>query len=282
MSTNKNAIIRYQALDKCFQNYGKRFYIEDLLDAVNKALTEVNPSSDGIKKRQLYEDIKFMESSQGWSVDIEKIKEGRRAYYRYASRDFSINKQPINELEAEQLKSAMLVLSRFKGMPQFEWVHELIPKLNQTFLLEDQEPYAISFDTNEYLKGKELITPLFSAIKNKQTLSIQYTSFQSKQPTYIIFSPYHLKQYNNRWFLLGKHHSFNTITNLALDRIDTIAESKEPYNASLQTDFDTYFEDCIGVTKPVNEVPLLITLEAKAKLAPYIKTIPQIKILPHN
>ena len=36
MSTNKNAIIRYQTLDRCFQNFGKRFYIEDLLAAFDE------------------------------------------------------------------------------------------------------------------------------------------------------------------------------------------------------------------------------------------------------
>lgn len=274
MSTNKNAIIRYQTLDGCFQNFGKRFYIEDLLAACNDALMEMNPLSEGIKKRQLYDDIRFMESSQGWNINLEKIKDGRRSYYRYADKNYAINQQPINELEAEQLKSAMLVLSRFKGLPQFEWINELIPKLNKTFHLKAQEDYIISFDTNEYLKGKEFISPLFSAIKNKQTLQITYTSFQTNKAIVVTFSPYHLKQYNNRWFLFGKQEDFDSITNLALDRINTITQSTASYNASLHTNFDDYFEDCIGVTKPTDASLIKIELLASPKLAPYIKTKP--------
>lgn len=38
MSTNKNAILRYNTLDKCFQNFGKKFYFDDLLNEVNIAL----------------------------------------------------------------------------------------------------------------------------------------------------------------------------------------------------------------------------------------------------
>ncbi|WP_275616641.1 hypothetical protein [Flagellimonas yonaguniensis] len=67
-----------------------------------------------------------MESSQGYGVDLKKTKQGRRTFYRYTDSDYSINNQPINELEAEQLKSAMMVLSRFKGLPQFEWINELL------------------------------------------------------------------------------------------------------------------------------------------------------------
>lgn len=273
MATNKNAIIRYQTLNKCFQNFGKRFYIEDLLNACNKALLEFNSNSEGIKKRQLYEDIRFMESEQGWSIPLEKIKDGRRAYYQYSDKNFSINKQPINELEAEQLKSAILVLSRFKGLPQFEWVHELIPKLNKTFNLQAQEDCIISFDNNEFLKGKEFITPLFNAIKNKQAVVVCYQSFQSNKATKFIFHPYHLKEFNNRWFVIGKHQNFNVLSNLALDRIATVEISNTVFDNSKNTNFNEYFEDFIGVTKTEDNM-VKIKLVANKQLMPYIKTKP--------
>jgi len=177
MSTNKHAIIRYQALDKCFANKGKRYYIEDLLEVCNTALFNFDSTLIGIKKRQLYDDIKFMESEQGWSIPLDKIKDGRRAFYRYEGESFSINNQPLNDAEADQLKSAMLVLTRFKGVPQFEWVNELIPKLDKTFNLYNKDQEIISFDTNQFLIGTDFITPLFNAIQNKQTLRIEYKSF---------------------------------------------------------------------------------------------------------
>lgn len=69
-----------------------------------------------------------MESSQGWNIPLERIKDGRKKIFRYKDLAFSINNQPLNELEAEQLKSAMFVLKRFKGLPQFKWINELLPK----------------------------------------------------------------------------------------------------------------------------------------------------------
>ena len=35
MSTNKHATIRYLALDKCFRNPGKKYFIEDLIKVCN-------------------------------------------------------------------------------------------------------------------------------------------------------------------------------------------------------------------------------------------------------
>lgn len=40
MPANKHAIIRYQALDKCFSNRYRKYYIDDLIKVCNKALEE--------------------------------------------------------------------------------------------------------------------------------------------------------------------------------------------------------------------------------------------------
>lgn len=274
MSTNKHAIIRYQTLDKCFRNTGKRYYINDMLEACNSSLFEFDGNSDGIKKRQLYDDIRFMESEQGWSIPLEKIKDGRRVYYQYEDPSFSINNQPLNDNEAEQIKSAMLVLGRFKGLPQFEWVNELIPKLDQTFNLSNQNQEIISFDTNEFLIGAEFISPLFKAIQHQQSLEVSYQSFNSENAQQINFHPYHLKQYNNRWFVFGKNDDYDNLTNLALDRIKAIEHASIKFDPSQMINFEEYFEDIIGVTKPIDAELTKIVLKATNKLAPYIKTKP--------
>jgi hypothetical protein len=125
MATNKNATIRYQSLNRCFRNPGRKYFIEDLIEACNTSLLDNDPSSTGIKRRQIFEDIKFMRDSQGFDAPIESYKDGKKVYYRYSDLSFSINNQPLNEMEANQLKEALLTISRFKGMPQFEWIDEI-------------------------------------------------------------------------------------------------------------------------------------------------------------
>ena len=66
MATNKHAIIRYQTLDKCFRNPGRKYFIEDLVEACSIAIYEFSGNNNGIKRRQVLEDIKFMESI--WAV----------------------------------------------------------------------------------------------------------------------------------------------------------------------------------------------------------------------
>jgi len=274
VSTNKHAVIRYQALDKCFRNPGRKYFMDDLVDACNDALYDYSGGDSSVKKRQVFEDIKFMESSQGWNMPLIKLKEGRKVFYRYEDLQFSINNQPLNEREEIQLREALLTLSRFKGMPQFEWMDELTAKLEQGLgLSKNQEP-IMEFEQNQYLKGLENITPIYEAIQNKQVIEIEYQSFKQEQSATFILSPYFLKQYNNRWFLFGTSKGFSNLTNLALDRIINIESSTENYIANCIADFNEYFEDVIGVSVSQESEPQKISLRVDSKLYPYIKTKP--------
>lgn len=273
MSKNKNALIRYHALDACFRNSGRNYSLEDLLESVNHALLEQNPTGNGIKKRQLFEDIKFMESEQGWEIPLQRMKEGKTVFYRYSSFDFSIKNQPLNEWEAEKIKSALLLLSRFKGMPQFDWVDEILMQLQQSFRLENKSQEVISFDANEYLKNIHLFGEFYSAIVYQKVLEIEYQAFKNSESKKFEFHPYYLKQYNNRWFIIGLYPKYENYTHFALDRIVSIKEIASNY-ISTNTDFETYFEDVIGVSKPKNSEVSKVILRVIPALKPYIITKP--------
>ena len=274
MSYNKNAVVRYQTLDNCFRNPGRKYFIEDLLEACNQALIYLDPKLSGIKRRQLFEDIRFMESEKGWSVPLERFKEGKKVFYHYSDLKFSINNSPLKETEAEQLKSALMVLSRFKGSPEFTWVQELIPKLEQTFNLKGDTKAIISFDDNRYLEGIEYIGKLFHAILRKQPLEIAYKSYNSEKPNVSVIHPYYLKQYNNRWYLLGQTERFDSLSVRALDRIVDFKEVDIPFIENTQYDFEEYFEDVIGINTGKNRSSELIRLWFSPEKAPYILTKP--------
>lgn len=272
MATNKHAQIRYNILDKCFRNPGKRFAIEDLVAACNEAIYEFTGKEEGIKKRQLYDDIRFMESEQGWSIELKKTKDGRKVYYRYEDLNFSISNKPLNETEALHLKEALLTLSRFKGMPQYDWIDELGTRLDAEFKLNKNAQKVMSFEENEYLEGKTFISDLYNAITYKKVVAIEYKNFKKENSTIYELSPYHLKQYNKRWFLFGKSPNFETLTNLALDRIISIKETDKNFEET-NIDFDEYFDDVVGVTIPNSPIET-IKIKIIESLVPYIRTKP--------
>ncbi len=274
MAINKNALIRYQVLDRCFRNPGRMYFWENLLEECNKALLDFDPDGAGIQRRQLFDDIRFMESEAGWSIPLGRIRHGRKVYYRYDDLLFSISNQPLNDSEAEQIKSALQIFSRFSGTPQFEWINEMIPMLESKFGLIERKNEIISFESNIDLKGLHFLTPLFNAIVNERVLLVNYKDFKSTEPYEITFHPHYLKQYNNRWFVFGLN-SDNQVSNwnLALDRINSLSETTIKYKPSV-IDWKEYFFDLVGVTRPAGVELQEIVLMFSPQEAPYVITKP--------
>ena len=134
MPKNKNATIRYRVLDRCFRNRRRRFFIDDLVDACNEELMAYDGSS--VSKRQVQQDIAFLESDAGGAIDLERNRDGHKIYFRYHDPDFSILNIPMSQEEAEQLSDTIQMLSRFNGLPQFTWMDEVLVRLKDSFQLD--------------------------------------------------------------------------------------------------------------------------------------------------
>jgi predicted DNA-binding transcriptional regulator YafY len=182
---------------------------------------------------------------------------------------------PLNEIEIKQLKDTIDLLSQFKGMPQFEWMNELIPKLKQGMASNKLTGTVMEFESNEFLKGIELLGPLYNAIFYKKVLKVSYQTFENDTPFDVMIHPYFLKQYNNRWFLFGYNPEKEKYDwNLAIDRIISFKEMQHPFLENTIIDWNEYFDDIIGVTKPAEAEVEKVVLQFTGLTAKYIETKP--------
>lgn len=104
MPKTKNPIIRYLALDKCFRDTRKRYYMCDLVKACQDALYEHNGSS--VEERTVRQDIKDMMREIPYAAPIEKHMDGHEAWYRYSDCDYSIRNLPLTQDEMNLLFSS--------------------------------------------------------------------------------------------------------------------------------------------------------------------------------
>ena len=276
MATNKNASIRYRALDKCFRDFHHRYFIEDLIEKCEEELESFNFTAS-VSRRQIFDDIRFMESFAGWSIPLDKLKDGKKTYYRYHDRHFTINEQPLTDEEAQQLKTMIITLDRFRGLPSNEWVDEVISNLEWRFNLKGSNEKVISFEQNLNLKGLDKLDIVLDAASNHQVLSIIYKNYKDGGiEEHVTLHPYYVKQFNNRWFLFGLNQERNQISNLALDRIVS-AETTDNvrFIANESVDFEHYFDDVVGVTIPKDEVVKEhIVLKFSKQRFPYVTSKP--------
>lgn len=274
MPTNKHASIRHLALDKCLRNTGRKYYIEDLVEACNEALRDFTGKDVEVKERTVYYDLSFLESEKGYSANIKKEKDHTdKKHYRYADPNFSIQSHPLSADEYNKLSQALEVLQRFAGLPQFEWIQELSIKVSEARGQKVASKEIIAFDQNPFLKGLEHLSPLYEAISNQQTLKLKYKGARQEKATTQTVFPYYLKQFNSRWFLFAQSKGYDDLTNFALDRIQEIQPSSEAYQ-NCNIDFVEYFEDLIGVSFPKDAELTLISLRATKRRWPYIESKP--------
>jgi predicted DNA-binding transcriptional regulator YafY len=118
----------------------------------------------------------------------------------------------------------------------------------------------------------EHLSGIIDATVNHQPLKLQYRTFKGHEFE-TICHPYYVKQYNNRWFLLGRNEKYGTIGNYALDRIVSFRNVDILFCKNTQINFDTYFNDVIGVTVPKADIETIV-LRFSENRFPYVGSKP--------
>ena len=277
MPVNKNAMLRYQVLDRCFSDFSRKYEIDDLLEKVNDALFDLYGTEVGL--RQIRDDIKYMRDSVTYNAPIKAYQyDGKKCYYRYEEDGFSIFKNELSVKEVNELRSTIEMLSKYRGATGNEWLEEVISNLEYRFGVKSNNNNVVSFDQNTQLKGVEFLSALIDSAVNHTPLQIIYRTYSGKGKTSIVH-PYHLKQYNNRWFLFGLQENKgqeNYITNMALDRIVSISyPTNIAFVPNTDIDFSTRFKDIVGVTIPKDHPdPEEVLLKFDVDRYPYIVSKP--------
>ena len=273
MPTNSNASLRYSILDKCFSNTHHQYTIDELLDIVNDKLGDKEGRSINI--RQLRKDIQDMRDRIMFNAPIKAYPmEGRKCYYRYSDPDFSIFNNELSLEEIENLRATIDMLCKYRGIPANVWIEEVVSSLEYRFGIKANSENLISFEQNEQLKGLEYLSIIIDATINHQPLDVDYCTFNGNKIKMVIH-PYYVKQYNGRWFLFGLDNGHDRIANVALDRIQHMNNASVVFKKNDSADFETYFDDIIGVTIPGENVKKeSIILRFTKERFPYVVSKP--------
>ena len=240
MPTNKNALIRYKYLDRFLSDHHHYYDIHDLTEKVNDMLYE-----DGfpeVTQRCIEKDLNTLEYAP-FSAPIVRFNKNGKRCISYETRSFSIFQQEMSREERSLLREVLSTLGQFGGVNNFQWLDDFKIGLG----LEERRP-IISFSNNPYLQNSNLLGTLFDNISNEVVIRLSYHTFNDETIRSIDFHPYLLKQYNERWFLLGAADSDQKILNFALDRIDQIEPLPEKKYIECPDDIYERFEDIVGVT----------------------------------
>ena len=274
MPINKDALNRIRIIDQMLSNPLGSYSTEDIRRRVNGTCGDKQRE---VSLRMIQKDINAIEEQFEKKI-VREVGYGGRRTVRYEDQSQPIFSQQLTDEEATIMHEALKMLGHLDGLENLQWLDALRKRLDER--IDDRTLPIISFSYNEQLRMQpKMLGRLFSAISRKVAIDVIYQRFGA-EPKHYVLSPYQLKQYNDRWFLLGcpvgtEEFPYNPefIINLALDRILDFTEILHGYQ-EIGIDLKARFDEIVGVTyNPSIDIEEVIFAVAPSAI-PFIETKP--------
>ena len=239
-----------------------------LLNEVNKQLAyhDLKPISESTLKH----DFQHFRDEFGAEFD-DSLMFGHEKVYRYRDTRFSIYSVSVEEADA-LTKTIDLLLQYPEPRPiQYDYVRICLQQIVQDKQLDPENPSVMFSDNLDHV-GREHFDALCSFILKKQPIKISYQPYNMECGEIKVF-PYLLKQYNDRWFLIGMQEDISSIRIWALDRILSVSLWATNFQPC-PIDLESRFEEIIGVTVLADKKLEDIKLKIAATRYKYIESKP--------
>jgi predicted DNA-binding transcriptional regulator YafY len=272
MPVNRNTLMRIRTIDECLRRRQRRWTIEDLRHACEDALYDYE-GIPSVSLRTVQRDIELMRGDKlGYFAPIV-VRE--KKFYEYEDPNFSITKLPLTKQDVEELSSAMDIIRQYSGFKGITGQEDILARMQDNLQYQTSHHQIVYIETNTRLKGLNYLAALYEHITKREPIIIDYKSFRNTRQSRFHLSPYLLKEFNSRWFLIAYSKKMKDIQTVALDRIVSVTADKGgQYIENTFFNPETYFQEMIGVTRNMDSKTELVTLRIDAYYAPYVITKP--------
>lgn len=122
--------------------------------------------------------------------------------------------------------------------------------------------------------ARRFLAPILRALADKVRVRFSYQSFNRPLPDCdILFSPYFVKLFRQRWYLIGRREPEGQIRTYALDRISDLAVTSTPALVPDGLDPADFFGDIFGITS--SQAPARdVVISASLTTAKYLRALP--------
>lgn len=251
----------------------RAYTLEEIIERV------ANGIGESISKKTIQNDIKALRIEAAEKGAEIVCKESR---YRYEPQNFNINDVKVESAAIEKIKLAAMLLKQIPGLDIHEELNEVFEKLEmRTAEIDETEQQFIQFDTRQDYTGAKFLAELLEAVKGEQVISFQYQSFMHADPIQVILHPYLLKEWNNRWYVIGlpQHLRENNLAEFHTFGLERIKSKIKPVGSiefyqSHKFNAQTMYQHAIGITIPKAATAEKVVLQFTAHRAKYVETNP--------
>ncbi len=274
MPANKLALIRYRIIDRSISNkYNPYPSIEDIMEKCSDALGK------RVSRSTIEKDIYAMKNDLGLGYEAPIAFHREYGGYYYTDEDFTINDVPLSNEEIDAIKIAANTLVQFRDVGPFKEYSTAIDKVLNRVSIEPEKGDAelkniIQFESAPKVKGTHLLGLLFKACDGFKVVEFDYGSFKKGVVKRRTVEPHLLKEFENRWYLIGKSREKDDFIVYGLDRMENLHVTNESFERSANFNPDVYFKHSIGITANLKEKPMHVIMEVNEILAKYLSSKP--------
>ncbi len=276
MPANKYALLRYRIIDDCLTNKARKYPTkEDLQYACEQAL--YGSSGERISISTIEKDMWAMknEGELGYYAPIaySKLEKG----YYYEDPEYTIKEISLSLEDKEAIRFAANTLFQFKDLAIFDQFGSAIQKIMDRLSIspeiqDDAIERFVQFENTPMAKGTEHLPVLLQSIKECREVRFRYISFLNESESERLLHPYLLKEYRNRWYIIGKDADAGKIKTFGLDRISDISLREDAFVPDPSFDPEMLFKYSFGIT--AGGKPEKIVLKFAPQEGRYVKAQP--------
>ena len=121
--------------------------------------------------------------------------------------------------------------------------------------------------------GLDFLTAILESIQENIRLKITYKSYRENHSTTFRISPFAVKLFKQRWYVLAKSE-IDELWTYALDRIKSVEKTSEKFIVPDDFDVEIYFANCYGIIYDTNIDTQIIRLKVSASQSNYLRDLP--------
>lgn len=240
----KSAYTRIRIIDEAIRNSGRRYpNLDELVEIISRKL-------DGsISRSTVEKDIAYMKSEEA-PLRFNSVRGG----FEYTEIGYSFFKMPISEEDMDAIRVAAETLRQYNHIPVFKQFQHAIIKMNEKLKLsqtfgEEVVERTIMFESAPIACGVEYLSELVSAVRNLQIVQFDYENIYKGKTASYELHPYLLKEYRNKWYLIGWSEERKDFLTFGLDRILKLEVLRKTYSRRKDFNPDIFFKYSIGITE---------------------------------
>ncbi|MFN5845947.1 MAG: helix-turn-helix transcriptional regulator [Flavobacteriia bacterium] len=246
MNYSKGALLRYRVIDEILKNpYRKYPTLEEILDICNEKL-----SSD-FALETISKDIKNMRYAFPIGFDAPIKYCGTNKGYYYTDPNYSFTGVSLRPQEQDAIEEALDIIRALGGSRISENFNHAVEKLLSATMESEQvresKLQVLQLMTLPVSRGFESFDLLYKACKERIPVSFIHYSYKKRKYKHIILHPFLVKEFENRWYVIGYSENHGSIRTFGFDRITAPVLLRKKYIQADLQERHSYLNDVYGV-----------------------------------